>query len=82
MRVIAYPNPTRNILSVFVDLKKPGFVSIEILDAMGKRMHQQNSYSGTGDRVLDFDLSAYPPGIYFLRVKGEDVNNVLKVAKF
>jgi len=80
--IVAYPNPTTGKLVVQVTLKKSGFVITEVLDVLGQRLLLQNKFFAVGVQRTELDLSAFLPGIYFIRVNSGDVNNVLKITKF
>jgi len=77
-----YPNPTTGRFLIQLDLKKAGYVSFDILDAIGQQLISKSILFVTGKHFTEFDISAYPPGIYFVRISSGDVNNVLKITKF
>lgn len=64
-----YPNPTRGNLIIETDLMN---FKIKILDAFGRRVV-------TVENEKQLDLSAYPPGIYFLQIY--DANRFLRTQR-
>ncbi len=71
-----YPNPTTGKFSVTFS-KALNQASVFLTDINGKTL---SHFTGNGNKA-DFDLSAFPSGIYFIKI--EDGNNVMskKVVK-
>jgi PKD repeat protein len=65
-----FPNPTGALSQLTFDIEKPSQLSISIFDILGKRI--ANTYSGnigSGQHLFNVDLSAYPAGLYTIRVE-------------
>ncbi len=71
-----YPNPVCNILSIYLQASE-ALLKIEDLD--GKIMKSQNLFSG----LNELDVSALPPGIYFLmfQIKQENLVKQLIISQ-
>ena len=62
-----YPNPTNSNISISYALKKESKVHIEIKDLSGRIIGSiSNAPTGAGQHVIDFDLSSYANGTYFV----------------
>ena len=64
--VNVYPNPTNTVFTISLENRKSGRVNI--IDLSGKVLETQQMLSGN----LIVDISAYPKGMYFLRIALED----------
>ena len=65
---IAYPNPTRNDLTVQLRSNGNEVGSLEIFDAFGRQIHHMTTAIATGE--LHLDVSDPVPGVYFIRISG------------
>lgn len=75
---LIYPNPGTGYFTIQVDELYFGSEELEILDAFGKSIHFiQNITSST----LRLDVSAYPAGMYFVRLNNKSKGKV-QVRKF
>ncbi|MDP4999359.1 MAG: T9SS type A sorting domain-containing protein [Saprospiraceae bacterium] len=78
--VMAYPNPVTEQLTVEIleDFDTP--VSIELINISGNNLYQQRLRPNTIQTKID--LSAYPPGVYLLKVSYGSVDvKVIKILK-
>ncbi len=65
-----YPNPFNPVTTIEYSLAKPGMVTLEIYDLLGKRVKtlvQERQQAGTHQVV--FDASDLSSGIYFYKIK-------------
>lgn len=84
-RMLLYPNPATAASIVEIGLDVPAIVSIQIFDALGHLVGQNNntSYSpgsyliGIGELVPNFD--ALQPGMYFTKVSIGNTSQTLKM---
>ena len=61
-----YPNPTTGLLNIsFDNMSDAGACSVEIYDALG-RLLSSETVSTSGSHSMD--ISAYPEGLYIVRV--------------
>jgi hypothetical protein len=64
-----YPNPADENISVKFSTKTPGDVKIELFYSSGiKAAVLYDNESMAGDYMLNFDLSGYPSGAYFIKI--------------
>jgi len=74
-----YPNPASG--QIFLDLILPEETdfSFEVSNEMGQKMIPQFDFKGTrGINTVPFDVRAFRPGMYFLRIKYKDSSEVQK----
>ncbi|MEM1057419.1 MAG: FG-GAP-like repeat-containing protein [Bacteroidota bacterium] len=68
-----HPNPATDHATVSVQVREPQTVRLEVLDALGRRVHQQSAVLSTGRHVLDWRFAEVASGVYLLRVSwGEE----------
>jgi hypothetical protein len=71
--VILFPNPA----SSFINLSLPENSEVSLININGKIVLQQNVNSG----LNSFDVSNLPAGIYFAKLQGENINQIIKFVK-
>lgn len=69
-KINIHPNPSNGVFHIIID--QP--VNISVINAMG-----QTVLTNTFDNNFDVDLSGQGKGIYFINIKGEEVNVVRKL---
>jgi PKD repeat protein len=73
------PNPTQNITAISMVLENESKVEVTMMDLTGRKVMDVNAgQMSQGAHRFDVDMSAFTPGIYFLRVA---VNNGVVVKK-
>uniref|UniRef100_A0A7C6AG89 T9SS type A sorting domain-containing protein n=1 Tax=candidate division WOR-3 bacterium TaxID=2052148 RepID=A0A7C6AG89_UNCW3 len=75
-----YPNPTKGIINLSVNLPYPANVRIEIYNAIGQRLNLFEDRYDKGKHIITYDLTAenknLSSGAYFYRVKiGDEIIN-------
>lgn len=67
------PNPTSDRASLVLTTSRPGAVTVEVLDALGRRVAWLYSGTPLPDRpvALTWDTRAVPPGVYLARATGK-----------
>ena len=68
-----YPNPVRNILTVHVNDVKSENVTIQIVNLLGKQVHQQQANFIAGNNDVTIDVSKFAQGSYILLIKGDKI---------
>ncbi|HUF09098.1 MAG TPA: T9SS type A sorting domain-containing protein [Rhodothermales bacterium] len=72
-----YPNPTDRVSGIQVRFGHAGPVRWEIIDILGRRLAFGEHVGATGDPVsFQVDISDLSPGVYWIRVRGEDFDRV------
>jgi hypothetical protein len=75
------PNPTSGNFSVLASFEQPvRELQVSVLDLVGKQIWSQNT-SNVQDLNTQFDLSAYPAGMYFVRLLADGKSVTRKVVK-
>jgi hypothetical protein len=68
-----YPNPVKESLNIFINVKKPATVNVEMLDISGKAVISE-SYNISGQSDIRIDLNDLSQGVYLMKMKvGEEV---------
>ncbi|MBK6948173.1 MAG: T9SS type A sorting domain-containing protein [Haliscomenobacter sp.] len=80
-RILIYPNPVMDLLTVEIDLYKRETLTFELSNPMG-----QTVYDGRADQVLkvkkDIDLTGWASGVYLLTIRNSDGSKIsLKVVR-
>ncbi len=66
--VAVYPNPVNGTLTMKVDLKRQGNVSVNLYDPTGKTVFSKENKTVTGAGLFRFNMNPLPGGVYFYRV--------------
>ncbi len=78
-KVIFYPNPVKDKLTVYC-AGTDNVVSVNITDLAGKN-NASFSQVITENRMMELNMSAYATGLYLVHLKGETMNETIKVIK-
>jgi len=77
-----FPNPAHDNLNIKFILSESSSVEVDLLDIQGQKVSNLFSESGmNGEISRSFDISAYPQGIYFLRMNVEGNYALQKIVK-
>jgi hypothetical protein len=69
---ILFPNPASSRINVEIGLDRSEELHVQVLNGLGQVMKQENwGKVSEGIHRFDLDLSAYPDGMYFVRVLNE-----------
>jgi hypothetical protein len=81
-QVKVYPNPFRHSARVEVWMRYPGYISAGIFNVTGEKI--LDLYNGKSERYTYFDISEglLKPGIYFIRINGENINISEKIITY
>ena len=63
-----YPNPTKGVFSLTYTTDKYEGISVEVIDAFGKRIFNDNRPEFSGEYNKQIDLSNYPKGVYIVQI--------------
>jgi hypothetical protein len=77
------PNPFDASFTVQVNLEEPSVVSVQILDMQGRLVYaqQENTLLNAGQNAIQIDAATFIPGIYFVEMRTNTTQKVIKVAK-
>lgn len=78
-----YPNPANNILNVKLSSQHNNNITLLIVDLTGKSLLGKTANIGSGESILQFDISQLSAGTYFLKIISSDSreNTMIKFAK-
>lgn len=77
-----FPNPTYDDLNVAFILSEPSSVEMELISLNGSKIKTLFSENDLNGEISEsFDISSYPKGVYFLRLKVGSSQSLKKVVK-
>ena len=82
MIVDVRPNPFRDLLTIKILLKKPGALSIELLDMSGNfitTIRKIRSLQGSAQVEWNAKGLELPPGMYFLKISHAGISKQIKI---
>lgn len=80
LKCICYPNPVKDRLQMSCEISSESNAQIDIIDLTGKTLKSINTVKNqTADyQSLSIDIAALKNGIYFARVKAENISKTIK----
>ena len=83
LEVVVRPNPTDGFFNVDVHGYggSENWLKFQILDTSGKLVQERKISKYNDIFTTQISLLAYPDGIYFFRLVGEDINGLTKIIK-
>ncbi|MDQ1266512.1 MAG: hypothetical protein QG635_1664, partial [Bacteroidota bacterium] len=75
------PNPNKGLFRIIGSGIESGFVTVKIIDEVGVRIIDSSIFSENGMIKLDFDLSKYSAGIYFVIISLDECIYNYKIVK-
>ncbi|WP_210488995.1 carbohydrate-binding protein [Rufibacter aurantiacus] len=76
-----FPNPTIDRVQVRVGSQVEGTVQIDLIDTAGRTIKQMSITKGTEEITQTVSLENLTSGLYFIRLRGNGVNEIKKVIK-
>lgn len=77
--VLYYPNPTKGPLQLYIS-GEDSSVTITVSSAYGRILEVINK-EVPSNRITSIDLTSQPVGIYFIRIEGLGVQQIIKIIK-
>ncbi|RAW00187.1 choice-of-anchor tandem repeat GloVer-containing protein [Pseudochryseolinea flava] len=77
MEALAYPNPFRDNVTVYVQTPTQENVQLQIIDALGRPVHQATIQSNIANEIKDIDGS----GLYVLKISTASHRQIIKLVK-
>ncbi len=73
-----YPNPTKGLVKITLKSPSSEYVDVFIINIQGKVL-QENRYFIKNDSFITVDFSDYNPGVYYLKLVSDKINEVKKI---
>lgn len=75
------PNPASREAVLAISMPAEENISLQVFDALGKKVDalSENILVNTGENEINFDVSSFIPGIYFVKVTTNDKSKTLKL---
>jgi hypothetical protein len=64
-----YPNPTNKAVYLSMEFLSTQDVELNIIDALGRTVFQENHNTQSGEQIYQIDLSKLDSGLYFVQVR-------------
>ena len=74
------PNPSNNLVTLFMNLPKSNSGNIIIRDQLGrvvKQLNKQNWVAGSNQQIIN--VSMFNPGVYFISMQAEGITATEKL---
>ncbi|MCI4670759.1 MAG: T9SS type A sorting domain-containing protein, partial [Bacteroidia bacterium] len=76
-----YPNPTSAGVDFVFETKEEGIYELEVLDLSGRKVTRFEKNVTAGIHNFDVDLSSFPSGLYFFKLKHGEKEELAKILK-
>jgi endoglucanase len=76
-----YPNPAQDFVNVMVLDKSKKSMQVELIDATGKSLINENFQLNTGDTSVKLRLNGVPNGLYFIKARQNELQKTFKLMK-
>lgn len=80
-KVVAWPNPTQDLLHVGGNLRGQAAIAVQVMDALGRVVQEQQITLRDGDETVTVGVSNLARGSYIVRLSGTD-GGLLGTARF
>lgn len=77
--VALYPNPSTGLVNMTLNLQKSKNLTVEIVNILGQRMQSYLIKDASLNQQTNFDLSAYPNGIYLFKISSDNASITKKI---
>ena len=72
------PNPTKDFINISI---QDEYELVEIYTISGHRMEAMKVNIDSQSKIMRFDISHYPNGLYILKIRGKKEKKVSKIIK-
>jgi hypothetical protein len=79
--ISVFPNPTKRLTTVQVELNEETDVIVYVHDASGRALFSETHRGHTGRNEIVIDLDKHPPGLYLFMIELNKVQEVKRVIK-
>jgi hypothetical protein len=77
--VSIYPNPAADQLNIRTNGTKSGTIRIDLINSQGKVIYTNGYSSGVNFGNMQVDCSSFSPGLYSVRISGDDYSVIKKL---
>ena len=77
-RIMIYPNPNSGQFYATMESLPAGLYNVKIMDILGRVHYNQNIQIARQNELLPFNLPGTQNGIYFIKIKGDDLNSTVR----
>lgn len=77
--ILIYPNPSTGVVNMTLNLPKSQDLKIDIVNILGQKVQSYIVKEATLNQQANFDLSAYPNGIYLFKISTDNESITRKV---
>jgi hypothetical protein len=74
--VQVYPNPAHDVFTILMVTKKEGNGIMQLYDQSGNLLEEKAAYWQAGVNTINWDISRYARGVYYLSVGGSNGSNI------
>jgi len=78
LRTTIVPNPNKGVFKLQIE-NCSGIIDIQIMDVLGNVIYKNNNELVENEFVKNINISTHPEGLYFINIKGENINLVRKI---
>ncbi|MCB0754690.1 MAG: T9SS type A sorting domain-containing protein, partial [Flavobacteriales bacterium] len=80
-QVVVYPNPNNGEITLEVEMQKEAELTVGLYDMVGKQVWIDSDLGQVTTLRKQYNLSALPDGVYFIRIFADDQMTVQKLIK-
>jgi len=81
VKILVFPNPVKDVLSVNLKGLKVGQYTVELNDAIGKLIYRSQTDVTEDSYMFQLKVNEAAAGNYFLRVSNKDLTKTVKITK-
>ncbi|MGE0562404.1 MAG: T9SS type A sorting domain-containing protein [Flavobacteriales bacterium] len=81
LKINILPNPTKSNFALELSTKLSGKTDVSLINNLGQVLYSSSNNMPAGINRINFDISEYPEGIYFLRISSGSNHIVKKIIK-
>ncbi len=76
-----YPNPANDLITLRFYANTDEAIQFSIITPQGQMMHYSKNYLSIGSHEKNFDIRDFPPGVYYVKATGANVDQTLRFIK-
>jgi len=76
-----FPNPTTGHITLLIETKRNDVISIKIHNVTGTLLSKASISTNSGHVEEDLDMSGLKPGLYFVSIKGNGIDETRKIIR-